>query len=222
MLDPERRRFAAIVFDWDGTLADSTAAIATSIQAACRDLGQPIPDEARARYVIGLGLHGAVRHVAPALPASEYALLAAAYRRHYMALEPGIGLYEGVIELLTELTAGGYRLGIATGKSRAGLDRALAHTGLARYFEATRCADEDLPKPHPAMLQSVMAGLGVPAERTLMVGDTTHDLDLARNAGAAAVAVTYGAHDAASLDARQPLRIFDSAFELLAWLRRAG
>lgn len=216
------RRFRLVVFDWDGTLADSTAMIAEAIRAACADIGCTVPDTDTARYVIGLGLAESLRHVAPDLPAARYADLAARYRHHYLAHDAGIPLFAGARELIDDLRGAGFRLAVATGKTRAGLDRALAHHGLAGRFDATRCADEGHPKPHPDMLLALMAATGIPAASTLMVGDTTHDLDLARNAGAHALAVACGAHDREGLASRAPLATLDSIAALGTWLALHG
>jgi len=217
--DAGARAFRLIVFDWDGTLADSTAIIAHAIQQACRDLEQPAPDESRARFVIGLGLSDALRYVAPGLPAADYPRLSERYRHHYLARDPDIPLFPGAREMLDELDARGFLLAVATGKSRVGLTRALQQQGLAHRFVATRCADEGFPKPHPDMLLALMQRCGVAPEETLMVGDTTHDLELARNAGASAVAVTYGAHPLAGLAGLSPLAMLASIGELAAWFR---
>jgi phosphoglycolate phosphatase len=211
-------RYRLIVFDWDGTLVDSTATIATSIQWACRDLGYPEPDDRAARYVIGLGLGDAIRHVAPALAEADFRLLSERYRHHYLAREPEIPLFAGVVEMLDELRDAGCLLGIATGKTRKGLDRALTATGLTAHFQATRCADEGAPKPRPDMLLHLMSSLEVEPEETLMIGDTTHDIELARNAGVDAVAAAYGAHGAADLAVASPLAVVASVGELRRWL----
>ena len=218
----EGRAFDLVVFDWDGTLADSTALIARAIQAACRDLGVPPPADSAAKYVIGLGFISAVKHVAPTLDPAEYRTFSAAYRAHYLAEEPEIPLFQGARELLEELDAAGYLIAVATGKSRAGLEHAIARAGLGGVFHATRCGDEGLPKPHPDMLLNLMSFLASAPERTLMIGDTTHDLELARNAGAAAVAVTYGAHPASELVQAAPLAVVNSVGELRAWLEGSG
>jgi phosphoglycolate phosphatase len=222
MRETASRRYELLVFDWDGTLADSTGVIAAAIQEACRELGQPVPDDDTARYVIGLGIVHAARHTAPALPPEAYPLLSAAYRKHYLAREDEVCLFDGVRELLSELVARGFLLGIATGKSRAGLDEALARCGLESVFDATRCADEDFPKPNPAMLQRLMSDLQSSPDRTLMIGDTTHDIELARNAGAGALAVSYGAHEAAALKFSGPMGMVGSIAELREWLRKFG
>ncbi|MCC6380011.1 MAG: HAD-IIIA family hydrolase [Burkholderiales bacterium] len=219
---PAQRRFRLLVFDWDGTLSDSTAIIADAIRSACRDLGEPVPDEATARYVIGLGLTDALRLVAPGLPLSRHSELTVLYRRHYLAREDDIPLFAGASGLLAELEAAGYLLAVATGKSRLGLARVLARSGLAQRFHATRCADEGFPKPHPDMLLHLMDHLAVVPDETLMIGDTTHDLELARNAGASALAVAYGAHDVAGLARLAPLATVHSIAEMREWLARNG
>lgn len=216
------RRFRLIVFDWDGTLSDSTTVIAEAIQAACRDLELPVPDDHAARYVIGLGLADAMRTIAPSLPAARHAELAARYGHHYLAREDAIPLFAGAEELLRELDEAGYLLAVATGKSRAGLDAVLAGRGLAGRFHATRCASEGQPKPHPEMLLHLMDVLSAEAADTLMIGDTTHDLELARNAGTAALAVAYGAHPESGFAAYDPLATVHSIAALRAWLAAHG
>ena len=217
--DEVRRRFRLIVFDWDGTLVDSTAIIARAIQLACRDVGEPAPDDARARYVIGLGLADALRHVAPGLPKERHGELASAYRTHYLGQENAIPLFAGAADLLCELQAAGHLLAIATGKTRKGLDRALTQQGVARRFVASRCADEGPAKPDPAMLLHLMERVGASRDKTLMIGDTTHDLELAQRAGASSVAVAYGAHTADGFARFAPLATVYSVAELGGWLR---
>jgi phosphoglycolate phosphatase len=177
-----------------------------------------VPALDAARYVIGLGLADSLRHVAPDLAPARYDELAARYRHHYLAGDASIPLFDGARGLLAELADAGFRLAVATGKTRVGLDRALAHHGLASRFHVTRCADEGRPKPHPDMLLALMQASGVPPGETLMIGDTTHDLDLARNAGADALAVAYGAHGRTDLAARAPRAVLESVAALRAWL----
>ncbi len=215
-------KYELLAFDWDGTLFDSTACIVKSMQAAARELGLAEPSVERARYVIGLGLEPALKTAMPELPRSSYRELADAYRRHYFATAHEVTLFDGVPELLKALQARGHRLSVATGKSRRGLDEALQQVGLQHLFEATRTADETASKPHPQMLHELMDELGVPAHRTLMVGDTTHDLQLAANAGSAALAVSFGAHGVAELQALQPLAVLHSVAELSDWLLTHG
>lgn len=213
------KRYDLIVFDWDGTVMDSTAVIAGSIQAACRDLDLPVPSDGDARHVIGLGLVQALRHAVPAAPEAMYEPLAERYRHHFLAQDTAIPLFAGARETIAELHEAGYQLGVATGKSRAGLDRALDSSGMRGYFHATRTADQTFSKPHPAMLFELMDELAVSAGRTLMIGDTTHDVQLAQNAGVDALAVGHGAHPAAQLRELEPLALVENFAGLRIWLK---
>ncbi len=217
-----RRRYRLLVFDWDGTLADSTALIADAICIACGDAGVRVPSVAEARHVIGLGLADVLARIAPGITDAQRAVLVDSYRRHYVARDDAIPLYAGTAELLADLEADGYWLAVATGKSRAGLDRALAVAGLAGRFHATRCADEGRPKPHPDMLLHLMRTTGVAPAEVLMIGDTTHDLDLAANAGVASLGMAHGAHDRASLANHTALAVLDSTQALREWLAVNG
>ncbi|MEO7246538.1 MAG: HAD-IA family hydrolase [Rubrivivax sp.] len=212
------RHFDLVVFDWDGTLFDSTALIVECIQAACVDLGVEVPSATQAAYVIGLGLHDALRHAAPGLPPERYPELGRRYRQHYMARQDSLVLFPGTLEMLAALKARNHWLAVATGKNRAGLDAALAHSALHMMFDATRTADETASKPHPMMLEQLMREFGAEPARTLMIGDTTHDLQLATNAGTASVAVAYGAHEPAALREHVSLAVLHSTAELHAWL----
>lgn len=210
------------MFDWDGTLIDSAEAIVECIQAAAHELALPVPDRARARHVIGLGLHDSLRHAVPSLPRAQYADFAERYRRHFLAREDTMRLFPGVRELLGRLGARGHRLALATGKSRRGLERALQASGLGGFFAASRCGDETQPKPHPAMLLELLRELGAEASSALMIGDTSHDLQMARSAGVDALGVTYGAHPADSLRLLAPLQCIASIEELRRWLEANG
>jgi phosphoglycolate phosphatase len=212
------RRFDLIVFDWDGTLFDSTALIVRCIQAACRDIGVAVPSDEAAAYVIGLGLRDALEHAVPGLPATRYPELGLRYRHHYLARQHELVLFEGTLDMLHALKDRNHLLAVATGKNRRGLDDALAQSDLRGLFDATRTADETASKPHPLMLQELMAELGTAAARSLMIGDTTHDLQLAANAGAASVAVSYGAHEREAFEVHVPLFVAHSTRELHDWL----
>jgi phosphoglycolate phosphatase len=212
------RRFDLIAFDWDGTLFDSTQLIARCIQSAVSDVGGVVPTDAQASYVIGMNLSAALAHAAPDVPQEKYAELGARYRHHYIAHQNDISLFAGVLELLTELKARQHWLAVATGKSRRGLDESLQAVELKGLFHASRTADETQGKPHPRMLEELMAEFGVPASRTLMVGDTTHDLQMALNAGCASIGVSYGAHEPEAFDALGPLAVAHSVRELHDWL----
>jgi len=216
------RRFDLIAFDWDGTLYDSTTLIVRCIQAACRDIGVAEPSNEAAAYVIGLGLHDALQHAAPGLPPERYPELGQRYRHHYWARQHELVLFPGTLEMLRALKARNHLLAVATGKNRRGLDEALQQAQLQGLFDATRTADETAGKPHPLMLQELMAECGVAPERTLMIGDTTHDLQLAVNAGAARVGVSFGAHDHETFEPLGPLFIAHSTAELQRWLLDNG
>ena len=215
-------RYSLIVFDWDGTLMDSAAGIVACIQAASREMGLAAPTNERASHVIGLGLRDSLKFAVPDLPDSKYAAFADLYRKHFLAREEGMNLFPGVPELLAGLHGAGYALAVATGKSRKGLDRALGACGLGVYFSASRCADETNPKPHPAMLHELMRQLGRAPHELLMIGDTSHDLDMAASAAVDAVAVTYGAHPEDVLRSRTPRGLVGSIPELREWLTAHG
>ena len=212
------RRFDLVVFDWDGTLFDSTALIARSIQAACADVGTVVPSDRDASYVIGLGLADALRHAAPEVPTDRYRELADRYRHHYLSSQEEIVLFDGTLEMLLALKARNHWLAVATGKTRRGLEAALDTSPLRGLFDATRTADETRGKPDPLMLLELMRELGAAADRTLMVGDTTHDLQLAANAGCASVAVTFGAHQHDEFASHRPLHVAHSTADLARWL----
>ena len=216
---PDRpRRFDLVVFDWDGTLFDSTALIVQSIQAACRDLGLPVPDDERASWVIGLSLHGAMAHAVPSITAEQIPRMVERYRFHYLARQHDLTLFPGVLDMLHALKKRHHWLAVATGKSRAGLDDALHAVELKGLFDGTRTADETRSKPDPQMLHELMREFGAAPERTLMIGDTTHDLQLAANAGTASIAVAYGAHSTSEFAAYSPLVVALTVAELDAWL----
>ena len=211
-----------VVFDWDGTLMDSTRLIARSLQSACHDVGIAVPSERDALFVIGLNIEDTFRHVAPDLDPEGRARVAERYRFHFLANEHEAPLYDGVREMLSDLHGRGRRLAVATGKARRGLDRALDATGLRQWFEATRCADEGFAKPHPGMLLTLLELTDVEPARALMVGDTTHDLELAANAGVDAVAVSYGAHHGDLLATRPAKARVSTVPELHRWLTTSG
>jgi phosphoglycolate phosphatase len=212
--------FDLIAFDWDGTLFDSTKIIVRCIQAAVRDVGGTVPTDEAAGYVIGLGLMQALAHAAPDVPPEKYPELGARYRHHYIGHQNDISLFDGVLPLLAALRARGHLLTVATGKSRHGLDEALQAVELKGRFDGSRTADETAGKPHPRMLHELMDEFGVSPERTLMIGDTTHDLQMALNAGCASVGVSYGAHESAAFEALQPRFVAHSVADLHDWLAR--
>jgi phosphoglycolate phosphatase len=215
---PRPRQFDLIAFDWDGTLFDSTRIIVRCIQRAVVDVGGRRPTDKAAAYVIGMGLAQALAHAAPDVPKEKYPELGARYRRHYIAQQNDLSLVDGVLPLLDELRARHHWLAVATGKSRRGLDEVLDTVQLRGMFDGSRTADETAGKPHPLMLQELMSEFGTDPGRTLMIGDTTHDLQMALNAGCAAVGVSYGAHEPTEFDALKPLFIAHSVRDLHGWL----
>ena len=213
-----RLKYSLIVFDWDGTLFDSATVIAEGIQQAAREMALPVPDRRTASHVIGLGLGDSLRHAMPTLPPERYQDFLALYRRYFLEREDTLSLFPGVPELLSELKERGHRLAVATGKPRRGLDRALQSSDIGALFDATRCGDETQPKPHPAMLLELMNQMQLRASEMLMIGDTSHDLGMAKSAGVDAVAVSYGAHPEESLLPFEPRACVSSVLELRQWL----
>jgi phosphoglycolate phosphatase len=216
------RQFDLIAFDWDGTLFDSTQIIVRCIQAAVKDVGGTVPSDKDAGYVIGLGLQQALAHAAPDVPQDKYPLLGERYRHHYQLHAHDLSLFEGVVPLLAALKAQGYLLAVATGKSRLGLDDVLQTVQLKGVFDASRTADKTAGKPDPKMLYELMAELGTTAQRTLMVGDTTHDLQMALNAGCPSLGVSYGAHQPSAFAALNPLHVAHSVPDMHDWLLKNG
>ena len=218
----QARRFDLIAFDWDGTLYDSTAIITRCIQAAVRDVGGTVPSDADASFVIGMSLPQALAHAAPDVPVERHPALAERYRHHYLAHHDDLALFDGVLPLLHALRARQHLLAVATGKSRRGLNEALRTVELQGLFDGSRTADETAGKPHPRMLIELMGEFGVAPERTLMIGDTTHDLQMAANAGCASVGVGYGAHAHGSFAALRPLFVAHTVRELHDWLLQSA
>ena len=216
------RNFDLIAFDWDGTLFDSTKIIVRCIQAAVRDVGGTTPTDKDAAYVIGLGLTQALAHAAPDVPTEKYPELGERYRHHYNAHFDDLSLFDGVLQMLADLRTRGYLLAVATGKSRRGLDDALRSAELKGVFDGSRTADESAGKPDPRMLLELMRQFGVPATRVLMIGDTTHDLQMAVNAGCPSVAVSYGAHEPEAFVVLKPLYVAHSVESLASWLKANG
>lgn len=203
-----------LVFDWDGTLFDSTAIIVEAIQKAVADVGGKVPDKKDAAWVIGMGLKDAIAHIGSDIPKLKIPIVMARYLYHYSKLQDQVRLFDGTLDMLQALKNQGYLLAVATGKSRRGLNEAMQHTDLRGMFDSTRTADETAGKPDPLMLHEIMDELDVAPERTLMIGDTVHDLQLALNAQTASVAVSFGAHDASHFDAYHPLHIVHDTAEL--------
>ena len=212
------KRFDLIAFDWDGTLSNSTAVIVHCIQAAVADVGGKPPSDDQASYVIGMSLMQALTSAAPDVPPEKHTELANRYRYHYIQHKDDISLFAGVLPMLQTLRARGHWLTVATGKSRRGLDDALQDPLLKGVFDGSRTADETAGKPNPLMLEELMSDFGVEPDRLLMIGDTTHDLEMARNAGCASLAVAYGAHPPENFARYEPLYVAHSVAQLRDWL----
>lgn len=212
--------YQLLIFDWDGTLIDSAARIISSFQGGARELGYRVPSDDAVRNIIGLGLSEAISEVMPELDAKQNEALAKAYSRHYLEIDQTpTGLFHAVEDGLMSLRDQGFRLAVATGKSRRGLDRVLAETGLGPMFDITRCADETRSKPHPLMLEQILNETSTTADAALMIGDSVYDMDMALNAGVDAVAVTYGVHESSRLQQSRPTHQVDSFVEFLDWIK---
>lgn len=213
-----KKKYDLIVWDWDGTLADSTGMIARALMLAAEEVGLTKLTEETARGVIGLGLQESIRALYPNISEAQAQVLARQYTLNYFAKEKGVPLFEGAGALLSELWRRGYKQAVATGKGRRGLNLALQHTATTKYFKETRTVDECFSKPHPQMLDELMDALVVTPERTLMIGDSTYDLQMAKNAGVDSLAVTFGAHTSDALLKHHPKGIFNQFNDLAEWL----
>jgi len=212
------KKFDLIVWDWDGTLADSTGMITNAILEAAAQVGLPELTAKTASSIIGLGLRESIQALYGDIPAEQEQALASQYNINYYAGESEIPLFSGAAETIIALNKRGFKLAVATGKGRRGLNLALAHCGLGKQFHATRTVDECFSKPHPQMLDELMDQLVILPERTLMIGDTSYDLLMAKNAGVSSVGVTYGAQTAEQWQHLNPIQQFDDFASLGHWL----
>ncbi|MDP3743187.1 MAG: HAD-IA family hydrolase [Methylotenera sp.] len=212
------KQFDLIVWDWDGTLADSTSMITNAVLKAAQQVGLPTLTRQEASNIIGLGLYEAIEALYGEIPTEKAQEMARLYTANYYAGESQIPLFEGVADTIKMLNMRGFKLAVATGKGRRGLDLAFEHCGLGKYFHGTRTVDECFSKPHPQMIDELMDNLVVLPERTLMIGDTSYDLQMASNAGVSAVGVTYGAQSAVQWQHLNPIQQFDDFASLGQWL----
>lgn len=204
-----------LIFDWDGTLCDSLERIASCMRAAAGDCGLPLPENGAVRDIVGLGLVEAFEVLFPVIEPAQVEMMRDAYSQHFIEQDAQPSpFYAGVEETLLRLREQGYWLAVATGKSRRGLDRVLAARGLTDFFHASRCADETASKPHPLMLEELLAEFAVSGGQALMVGDTEFDMEMAVRAGVPRIAVSYGAHAADRLSRYQPLACIDEFTEI--------
>ena len=214
--------YQLLIFDWDGTLVDSIGRIVDSMRYAAQGCELPARSDTQIKGIIGLGLPEAIASLYPAfVDADQQARFRQHYTEHYLTLEHQPSrLFPGVSEALEAFRRQGFQLAVATGKSRAGLDRVLQGQGWIDYFDITRCADETASKPAPLMIEEILAHCGVGPEQALMVGDSTFDLEMANRAGVDAVAVTYGAQSEAVLRQSSPRWVIEHFSELQGWLER--
>ena len=210
-----KNRFDLIIFDWDGTLVDSIDWIVQCIQQAAAHYDCPVPESQAAKDIIGLSIENAMETLFPQVTQEVRTKLAAHYGQHFFAKQIGSNdLFPGVSDMLQHFKQAGFLLAVATGKKSSGLAKAIDATGVADLFCTTRCSDQTASKPNPLMIDEIVAELGVSKQRTLMVGDSVHDLQMALNARVASVGVTCGAHSADILKQYQPLRCLSFATEL--------
>lgn len=213
------RRYGLLIFDWDGTLADSEQRIVDAVRVAVNELGLPERTPAQIRNVIGLGMQECLETLFPDVDPGRHAGFIDTYRKHFsIRNDRPVALFPGVEEVLRTLNANGYTIAVATGKSRRGLDRELTESGLDAVVKASRCADESPSKPHPQMLEDLLELTITSAHEALMIGDTTYDMQMARDAGVDRVGVAYGAHERSRLLEFGPLEIVDSLHHLEQWL----
>lgn len=216
----EIHRWDLVVFDWDGTIMDTTALITKSIQHAAREMGLRVPDDSLASSVIGLDWRRALAKAVPDLPLERAQEFAEIYKTFYLPNEERVWLFDGMSSLVRDLQSAGIMTAVATGKSRRGLDRVLTLTGLGDAFTTTKTADETAPKPHPDMLEEIAVETGADPSRTVMIGDTTHDLFMAKAYGCDAIGMTWGAMPAEELLKASPLALCSTAQQLRAVLER--
>lgn len=213
------KRFDLLIFDWDGTLADSAGYIVATMQKAAAALGLPPRADRQMAELIGLGIEDAMRRLYPEHDTADLLHRLMRYRDRHETRVFEAPLFDGAAEALHRLHGHGFRLAVATGKPRQGLDRSLSHHApLQPLFELTRCADETADKPHPRMLEEILAETGVPAERALMIGDTEYDVAMARSLGMPALGVSCGVHDAGRLRQAGAQAVIDYVGALPGWL----
>lgn len=204
------------IFDWDGTLCDSTDRIVGAMQQAAEQEEAPMPTQQAVRDVIGLGLPEAMAIVFPTLTLGQQDRMREVYSKAYVELDRvPAGLFPSVSQTLQELRGRGHSLAIATGKGRRGLDRVLEGLDLSDFFDATRCADEAASKPDPLMLEQLLQELSVPTAQAVVIGDSEFDLEMARNAGIASYGVSWGVHSRQRLMRHDPVAVLDEVGELL-------
>jgi len=215
-----QKKYELVIFDWDGTIINSEAHIIHSMQQAIAEVGLDQPIAKEIRHIIGLSLSRAIETLFPAIDESTVERVAESYREHFFREQDleSSPLFDGVADVIQDLHAHGYYLAVATGKGRRGLDMALENSGLAPYFHITRCADETRSKPDPLMLDEILADLNLKSSHAIMVGDTSYDVDMAKNIKMDSIAVTYGMHDKKLLEQCKPTYFIDAIQQLTQYV----
>ena len=214
----ENKDYDLIIFDWDGTLMDSESKIVNCFRKAADDIGIDYPGDEAVRNIIGLGLKEALAVLMPDYSDTIQQQVVDSYREHFLHLDDTeMPMFEGVEEGLMQLQQEDYSLAIATGKARIGLDKVLEHTQLGEHFVVSRCADEAKSKPHPRMVLDILVETGVSADRAIVVGDTTYDIEMAHRANTDALAVCYGVHQREKLQAQKPIDCVENFTAVLRW-----
>ncbi len=211
------KAYKAVIFDWDGTLMDSTQAIVNAMQAASNECALPVPDHNDVRNLIGLGMAEVLAALFPTMSQTEQQRFRSVYRTCFIRHHEQMALYSGAEALIRSMFAEGVRLAVATGKGRRGLDEQLKASGLSKYFHATRCAEESKSKPDPAMLSSLLLELDVTPEEALMVGDTEYDVLMAQAIDVPTCAITHGAHEKDRLMALGPTILLEDLVAFKTW-----
>ena len=206
-----------VIFDWDGTLIDSSAKIVECMQRAASDLGFPALPAEVVRRIIGLGLPEAISSLYPDSGADDRERFRELYSQHFVEADrQPCEFFPGTMQILSGLRDDGHYLAVATGKSRRGLNRVLGNLQLEDFFHGSRCADETRSKPHPLMLQELLDEFSFNNSEAVMVGDTTYDMEMAQRASVARVAVSYGAHSVEEMNAFSPMGVIDQMDELIS------
>jgi phosphoglycolate phosphatase len=208
-----------VIFDWDGTVMDSVAKIVSSMQHAAQRENLVVPSEQAVKDIIGLSLAPALAQLFGDLTTEQANDMVDFYKEEYLVLDAAPSpLFDGITDVFSSLAKRNIKMAVATGKSRAGLDRLLAQTGLTHYFCDTMTADEAQSKPHPQMIEDIISRQDVHVDEVIMIGDSSLDLTMANNAGVKSIGVSYGAHDGAKLKTLNPLAVVDNASALLDYL----
>lgn len=212
--------YSFVIFDWDGTLMDSTGRIVSAMQTSAANVELPIPSEKQVKSIIGLSMQACMDTLFPDASDDSRQRLLEEYRFQYIEGDnTPTPLFEGVSDQLEWLKSHDIKIAVATGKARAGLNRVLTEVGLLEFFDFTICADEAEGKPHPQMVLNLMQRAEMTHQQTLVVGDSVHDINMANNAKVAALAVTSGANQHHELEPLNPKEIFQKVTEIKQWFQ---